>query len=70
MRRMMTAREVSEYIQVPIRNVYDKTKSGELPCYRIGRLIRYKVEEIDMAMKGGNYAKNGETECRSNSAYK
>jgi excisionase family DNA binding protein len=65
MRRMMTAREVSEYTQIPIRTIYNKTKCGDLPCYRIGRSIRYKVEEIDMAMKGGTYAKKSETESRS-----
>ena len=68
MRRMMTAREVSEYTQIPIRTIYNRTKCGDLPCYRIGRSIRYKVEEIDMAMKGGTHAKKGETRCRSNLA--
>ena len=65
MKRMMTAREVSEYTQIPIRTIYNKTKCGDLPCYRIGRSIRYKVEEIDMAMKGGTYANKRETESRS-----
>ena len=58
MKRMMTARQVSEYTQIPLQMVYRKTKSGDLPCYRIGRSIRYKAEEIDMAMKGGTYAKD------------
>ena len=65
MKRMMTAREVSEYTQIPIRTIYNKTKCGDLPCYRIGRSIRYKVEEIDMAMKGGTNANKRETESRS-----
>lgn len=65
MQRMMTAREVSEYTQIPIRTIYNKTKCGDLPCYRIGRSIRYKVEEIDMAMKGGTNANKSETESRS-----
>ena len=58
MKRMMTARQVAEYTQIPLQMVYRKTKSGDLPCYRIGRSIRYKAEEIDMAMKGGTYAKD------------
>jgi excisionase family DNA binding protein len=62
---MMTAREVSEYTQIPLQMIYRKTKSGDLPCYRIGRSIRYKVEEIDMAMKGGTNANKSETESRS-----
>lgn len=66
MKRMMTARQVSEYTQIPLQTIYNKTKCGELPCYRIGRSIRYKIEEIDEAMKGGSYAKKSEAECRSN----
>jgi excisionase family DNA binding protein len=58
MQRMMTAREVSEYTQIPLQMIYRKTKSGDIPCYRIGRSIRYKVEEIDMAMKGERHAKD------------
>lgn len=61
MKRMMKAREVAEYAQIPLQMVYRKTKSGDLPCYRIGRSIRYKVEEIDEAMKGGTYAKREST---------
>ena len=69
MRRMMTARQVSEYTQIPLQTIYNRTKSGDLPCYRIGRSIRYKVEEIDMAMKGGINAKKSEAECRSNPVF-
>ena len=58
MQRMMTARQVSEYTQIPLQMIYRKTQSGDIPCYRIGRSIRYKVEEIDMAMKEGQHAKD------------
>ena len=68
MKRLMKAREVSEYTQIPVSTIYRKTKSGELPCYRIGRSVRYKLEEIEAAMKGGNDAKKDGTRCRSNLA--
>ncbi len=58
MQRMMTAREVSEYTKIPLQMIYRKTQSGDIPCYRIGRSIRYKVEEIDTAMRGGTHAKD------------
>ena len=57
MQRMMKAKEVAEYTQIPLQMVYRKTRSGEMPCYRIGRSIRYKIDEVEASMKGGNDAK-------------
>jgi len=51
MQRMMTARDVAEYMQIPIQMVYRKTRSGDLPHYRVGRSIRYKLVEIEKALK-------------------
>ena len=68
MERMMTAREVAEYTQIPLQVIYRKTQSGDLPSYHLGRAIRYKRAEIDEAMKGGNNAKNDGTRRRSRPA--
>jgi excisionase family DNA binding protein len=57
MQRMMKAKEVAEYTQIPLQMVYRKTRSGEMPCYRIGRSIRYKIDEVEASMKGGHDAK-------------
>lgn len=57
MQRMMKAKEVAEYTQIPLQMVYRKTRSGEMPCYRIGRSIRYKIDEVEASMKGGRDAK-------------
>lgn len=68
MNRLMTATEVAEYAHCNVHTIYRKVRSGDLPHYRIGTAIRFKQDEIDLAMKGGHYAKNGNTERRSNSA--
>ena len=52
----MKAKEVAEYTQIPLQMVYRKTRSGEMPCYRIGRSIRYKIDEVEASMKGGRDA--------------
>ena len=65
MDRLMRATEVAQYAQVNVQTIYRKARSGDLPCYRIGTAIRFKQEEIDLALKGGNYAKKGETRSRS-----
>ena len=57
MQRMMKAKEVAEYTQIPLQMIYRKTKSGELPSYRLGRSIRYKINEVEASMKGGHDAK-------------
>ena len=57
MQRMMKAKEVAEYTQIPLQMIYRKTRSGEMPCYRIGRSIRYKIDEVEASMKGGHDAK-------------
>lgn len=57
MQRMMKAKEVAEYTQIPLQMVYRKTRSGEMPCYRLGRSIRYKIDEVEASMKGGHDAK-------------
>lgn len=51
MKRMATAREVAEYMRIPVKMVYRKTRRGDLPHYRSGRTIRYKLSEIDEALR-------------------
>src|SRR3974377_726520 len=41
-------RELSNYLNIRESTLYAKVGSGILPHYRIGRLIRFKKEEIDL----------------------
>ena len=68
MKRLMTARQVSEYTQIPLQMIYRKTKRGDIPCYRSGRTIRYKLDEIEAAMKGDEDVKKRGTRRISNPA--
>ena len=65
---MMLAREVAEYTRTDVQTIYRKVWSGELPCYRIGNAIRFKLDEVEMAMKEEKNAKKGRTRRRSNLA--
>ena len=51
MQRMATAKEVADYMRIPVQVIYRKTQRGELPHYRCGRSIRYKLAEIDAVTK-------------------
>ena len=55
---MWTAKQVADYTQVSVRTIYRMKDRGELPYYQTGRCIRFKQEEVDEALKGG------EKECQ------
>lgn len=61
MTQLMKARDAAEYIGCDVQTVYRKARAGELPCYRLGKLVRFKKMELDEAMRGGRNAKNDET---------
>jgi len=65
MNRLMTAAQVADYAQLNVQTIYRKVRSGDLPHYRIGTAIRFKQDEIEMALKGGQNAKKGRTRSRS-----
>ncbi|MEA3369467.1 MAG: helix-turn-helix domain-containing protein [Candidatus Ratteibacteria bacterium] len=45
--KLMTAKELAEYIQLNPLTVYRKVKTREIPCIRLGRSIRFRKEQID-----------------------
>ena len=51
MQRMMTAKELADYTKIPIQVIYRKTRMGKLPHYRSGRTVRYKLNEVEDALK-------------------
>ena len=46
-RSLFTAEEVAEAIAVSEAMVRQLTANGELPCRRIGRLVRYAQSDLD-----------------------
>ena len=48
---LMTARQVADHTGVCVRTIYRMRKRGELPYYQVGRQIRFKLAEIEEAMK-------------------
>jgi len=64
----MTAAEVAKYTRMNVQTIYRKARNGELHCYRLGSAVRFKREEIELAMGGEINANNDETRRRSNLA--
>lgn len=44
---LLTVSELSEYLCVKEKTLYAKVEAGEIPHYRIGRLIRFRLDEIE-----------------------
>lgn len=64
--RLLTAKEVSEDLRVPIARVYELVRSGVLPVVRLGeRQIRFNEDALrEWVARGGNPTaggNNGET---------
>ncbi|MCB9693534.1 MAG: helix-turn-helix domain-containing protein [Alphaproteobacteria bacterium] len=43
---LVCAREVAEVLGVSRRVVYDLAKRGQIPCYRFGACVRFRIDEI------------------------
>ncbi|HVD40214.1 MAG TPA: helix-turn-helix domain-containing protein [Solirubrobacterales bacterium] len=39
--------EIARLLDVPPSFIYERTARGEIPCYRVGRLLRFKVSEVE-----------------------
>lgn len=49
--RLMTAKDVAWHMGINVRTVYRKADDGTIPCYKIGRLLRFKREEVEEVTK-------------------
>lgn len=59
-RRLLTARDVAVLLCVPVSTIYELTRSGRLPCLRIGRAVRFSKEDLEAHLAaqrgtGGHY---------------
>lgn len=44
---LMTIKQASEYLQIKVKTLYAWAESGDIPHYKLGRLIRFKKSDID-----------------------
>jgi len=49
----MTAAEVAEYLQIPVRSVHEYAARGELPSVRIGRHRRFSRAAVEAVVERG-----------------
>ncbi len=46
-RLLLSARETAKRLAVSERHLFNLTAEGAVPCVRIGRLVRYRLESIE-----------------------
>jgi excisionase family DNA binding protein len=46
-RDVLTARDVAEFLRLPVSTVYDLARRGVLPAHRVGRAWRFLQQEIE-----------------------
>ncbi len=44
---VLTAREVADFLHLPLSTVYDLARCGVLPAHRVGRAWRFVRQEVE-----------------------
>ena len=47
---LLTAQEAADYLRIPLGSLYVRISKKQLPCTRLGRLLRFKKSELDRIM--------------------
>ena len=45
--KLLTISDLAAYLNVKAKTLYAKVEAGEIPYYHIGRLVRFRLTEID-----------------------
>ncbi len=53
---LWTAEEVAAFIKCSVSYVYKSAERGELPCVRVGRMLRFKPEAVRALVLGAGAA--------------
>ncbi len=43
----ITVDALAQILGVPKSFIYERTSRGQIPCYRIGRLLRFRLSEVE-----------------------
>jgi excisionase family DNA binding protein len=52
---LVTVKEVAQHLHVPVSWVYTKAERDEIPCVRVGRYVRFDLEEVKASFGAGRH---------------
>ncbi len=52
MEKLLTVKQIAEYLQVSPRTVYEGIHIGFIPHYKFSRGVRFKISEVERWVKG------------------
>jgi excisionase family DNA binding protein len=44
---VLTTREAAQYLKISLPTLHRRVREGEIPYFRIGRALRFRVEDLD-----------------------
>lgn len=50
--RWITAEELADFLSMPVASVWRLSRLGQIPSYRLGRLMRFDRAEVREALRG------------------
>lgn len=62
--RWLSVLEISEYLGITKDSVYKWVKEKGMPAHRLGKLWKFKTEEVDVWMRNGG-ANEGKSEAKA-----
>ncbi len=49
---LLTVKELADRLRVPVSWIYERTRRGQIPHVRLGKYLRFDVEEVLAFLKG------------------
>ena len=61
-RRYVNINEVSEYMSIPVKSLYELASQGRIPSIKLGRRVLFDLDDIDKMMQSMKRTCNKEEE--------
>ena len=52
-KKLLTARDLSKWLNLPLPSIYEKTRQNQLPHVRLGKTVRFQHDEIVKFLESG-----------------
>lgn len=51
-KKLLGPKDLASYLNISIETIYAWTSMKQIPFYKVGRLVRFDMDEIDKWLKG------------------